>query len=276
MGLVSYRYLIVLCSLLFSVSTSAESREVNTTSPTTIHIMTVVICQQEGFLQYLLQPYLSKKNINIEYSTGHHSKVVQAVKHAEADIVIAHTKVKGLNKQEEAGKLNNGRAVFANPRAFLGPVGDPAGIRGLEDPVKALENIFEQGYCYIINPHGEMARLQNHYLDKVASDNICVSQGPGDINRLLDMAVEKNAYTLWGLHPFVARGAHKLEPIVVPNDVLLENLAAWVVTGSQVEDAARELVNYLVSDEAGKRIKRFRLEGYENVQPWYPPVKHKY
>ena len=164
--------------------------------------------------------------------------------------------------------------IFANPKVFLGPEGDPAGIRELDNPVMALQKIFDKGYCYIINPHGRLGLQQHQYLDKVTSDKSCVMQGPGDINLLLDMALKHKAYTLWGLHPFVARSDHPLEPVVIPDEGLLENLAGWIVAGSRVEESARELLNYLAGDEAKERIESFRLKGFENVQPWYPPIRN--
>ena len=144
----------------------SEPVQDNEAAEKTIRIMTVVICQQENFLQYLLEPYLSGKNIKIVYRQGHHTEVAKAVKNGEVDFVITHKKVKLLQKLESDGLLKKGHLLFANPMAFLGPKGDPAGIKGLDDPVQAVRNIQEKGYCFVINNHDRLARIQKHLLEE--------------------------------------------------------------------------------------------------------------
>lgn len=238
--------------------------------------MTVVICQQGDFLQYLLEPYLAGKNFNIEYSQGHHSQVAAAVKRGEVDIAITHTKVKAMQELVAAGLLIDGQTVFANPKAFLGPAGDPAGISGLDDAAVAMQRIQEKGYCYVINPHENMTSLQLDLLGGKKSGRNCVIDTAQNTRDALQVAVEKNAYTMWGLHPYLAKGKGKLQPIVIPDKRLLQTLGAWVVKDSDVEAEARDLVNYLASDVAIERIVKFRFPGLDTIQPWWLPVREKH
>lgn len=235
--------------------------------------MTVVICQQGDFLQYLLEPYLAGKNINIKYSQGHHTQVAAAVKRGVVDIAITHTKVKMMQELAAAGLLINGQTVFANPKAFLGPAGDPAGISGLDDAAVAMQRIQEKGYCYVVNPHENMTRLQLNLLEGIKSGKNCVVDNVLDTRDALQMAVDKGAYTMWGLHPYLEKGKGKLQPIVIPDQRLMQNLGAWVVQGSDVTVEARDLVNYLASAVARKRIVKFRFSGKDTIQPWWLPIR---
>lgn len=160
--------------------------------------------------------------------------------------------------------------MFANPKAFLGPKGDPAKIEGLQDAVLAMQQIQDGGYCYVINPHGEMEILQNGLLDMTNSVRRCVLNDVQDTQAALDTAFEKGAYTMWGLHPYIAEGNDNLQPIVIPDDRLLQNLSAWVVAGSDMEAEAGNLVNNLASEDAKIRITKFRFPGYKDIPPWRP------
>ena len=239
----------------------------------TIRIMTVVICQQGDFLQYLFEPYLAKKNISIDYSQGHHNEVVAAIKRGQVDIAITHTKVKAMQELVASGLLVNGRTVFANPKAFLGPDGDPADIAGLDDAAAAMQRIQEQGYCYVINPHGNMTRLQRNLLEGAQSGRQCVIDNVQNTWEALQMANDKGAYTMWGLHPYLAKGKGSLQPVVIPDQRLLQNLGAWVVQGSDVMAEARDLVEYLASDVARARIVKYRFPDHDTIQPWWPPKR---
>jgi len=256
---------------LLTVANSGYPESVPGKDTITLRIMTVVICQQGGFLQYLLEPYLAGKNVRIEYSKGHHSEVAAAVNRGEVDIAITHTKVKAMQDLATSGRLIDGQTIFANPKAFLGPRGDPAHIGGLPDAAMAMQRIQEQGYCYVINPHGEggMEKLQNDLLN--AGSRHCVINNVQDTEEALSTAYEKGAYTMWGLHPYLEKGDGKLEPVVIPDPRMQQNLAAWVVQGSGVEAEARDLVNYLAGDTVKARLVKFRFPGYDTLQPWWPP-----
>lgn len=250
---------------------AGAAQQQDTTTPITIRIMTVVICQQDGFLQNLLEPYLSGRNIRIEYSQGHHSEVARAVTEGRIDLAITHTKVQAMHKLEKNGYLEKGRKIFANAMAFLGPTGDPAGITGMHDPVLAVKKIQETGHCFVINGHDRLAKIQEKLLELAGISNSCVIRDEETENlSAVESAVENNAYTLWGLHPYARKGENKLQPVIIPHDMLLEDMSGWAVSGSPVKNEVIDLINYLKSSEAEKRIREFRLDKYKDLQAWWP------
>ena len=256
---------VFIVSLFFFINAAHSEEKI-------IRVMTVVICQQDNFLQYVLEPYLKENNIKIEYRQGHHSEVAQAVKNREADFVITHTKVKQLQKMEQKGLLNKGRQLFANPMAFLGPENDPAHIQGLHDPVLAVRQILESNNCFVINGHPRLANIQNKLVEQTGITDGCVIQSDKQNEAILGDVIEKNAYTLWGLHPYAKRGEGKLKPVVIPDKVLLSNMTGWVVKGTAGEEEAKRLLAYLQSDQAKTRITGFRLNDYSDIQAWWLPV----
>ncbi|HKK15405.1 MAG TPA: hypothetical protein VJ981_01775 [Gammaproteobacteria bacterium] len=264
-----YKSILLLLCLFLAAGSYADAGTAH--NKKTLRIMTVVICQQGGFLSYLLEPYLRDRDITIEYSQGHHSEVARAVQRGEVDIGITHSKVRVMQKLAGEGVLIDGRTVFANPKSFLGPVGDPAQLNGIHDATRAMQRIQEKGYCYVINPHGSMEKLQKDLLDNTGMHDMCVDGTAGNTKMALRKAFEKGAYTLWGLHPFLEKSDLALQPVVVPDRRLLQDLGAWVVKGSAVEPEARELVRYLDSDRARERLQMFRFPGHEDLQPWWPP-----
>ena len=227
-------------------------------------------------MQYLLEPYLAGKNIRIEYSKGHHTRVAEAAKNGQIDIAITHIKVKAIQDLVTSGQLIDGQPVFSNPMAFLGPAGDPAGINGLDDAAIAMQRIQEKGFCYVIDPHGIMEKLQRKLLQGMNVGKNCVIDNMQNTREAIQVAGEKNAYTMWGLHPYLAKGKGKLHPVVIPDKRLLQTLGAWVVKGSDVEEQARDLVNYLASDAARERIVKFRFPDPDTIQPWWLPAQSEH
>lgn len=231
----------------------------------------MVIVQQDNFLQNILRTYLENRNLDVVYTMGHHRKVANAVKNGQVDLVIAHAKVKQLQKLESSGRLLTGKYLFANPTAFLGPKGDPAGISGLADPVEAISKIAGSGHCFVINGHERIAKLQEELLQQANLTTACVLKDD-QYEKLsaMDIAYEKHAYTMWGLHPYAAKAEDRLEPVVIPDVRLRQAMKGWVVKGSAVEKPAEEILEYLTSDAAREKMKQFRLNKYKNIQAWWP------
>lgn len=231
--------------------------------------MTVVICQQEDFLQTLLEPYLAEHDITVEYSRGHHSDVASAVEKGEVDLAITHSKVKKMQKLERRGFLNEGKLLFANPMVFLGPKGDPAGLTGLLNPAEAIHRIHAKGMCFVINGHDRIRGIQHQLVAESGLDDVCMIESRK--SSPMDIAFERNTYTMWALHPYSRKSQHRLEPVVIPEQRLLENMSGWVVAGLDSEEQANMLLSWLASEEAQKRVREFRLARYPQLQAWWPP-----
>lgn len=259
----------MLCLVQPASAESTESANLKERA-TVIRIMTVVICQQDGFLSYVLEPYLRDKNLTIEYSKGHNREVARAAQNSQADIVMAHTKVKPMQKLAGRGVISDGMVLFANAKVFLGPQGDPAGIAGLRDGNAAMEQIQNAGYCFLVNPHGGLEKLQRAMIKQARPDKHCILEGASDTVNALDMANAQNAYTLWALHPYADRGQGRLQPVVIPDQRLVADMGIWLVADSPVAEQARDILAYLAGDDANARITAFRLKAYPEVRPWWP------
>lgn len=235
----------------------------------TIRIMTVVICQQEDFLQTLLSPWAREHELELVYSSGHHSEVAAAVEKGDVDFVITHARVKKMQKLEARGVLGTGQQVFANPMVFLGPMDDPAAIDGLSDPLAAQKQIQQAGICTVINSHERLGNIQRTLLAKSANTKACVIDSDGQ--DAVDLAYEHKAYTLWALHPYTRKSRHRLRPVLIAHDSLLENMEAWVVEASPLKHEAQKLLDYLGTEKVQAQITGFRLQRYPDIQAWWLP-----
>lgn len=235
----------------------------------TIRIMTVVICQQEDFLRSLLAPWAKDNQLDMVYTQGHHTEVAEAVEKGEVDFVITHAKVKKMQKLEALGVLGTGRQVFANPMVFLGPIDDPAAIDGLKDSLAAQKQIQQAGICTVINSHERLGNIQRKLLAQVADTAVCVIDSDGQ--DAVDLAYELKAYTLWALHPYARKSRHRLRPVLIAHDSLLENMEAWVVEASPLKHEAQKLLDYLGTEKVQAQITGFRLQRYPDIQAWWLP-----
>lgn len=252
-----------------AASAAAQSTSEQDVAPKKLRIMSVVIVQQEGFLAYLLEPYLAATDVEVTFSQGHHSEVAKAVSEGRIDLAITHSKVKALQKLEKQGVLHPQRVLFANPMAFLGPRNDPAGIAQETDPLSAFKKIQRSGYCFVVNRHHRMQVIQQAWLKAADMEAPCLIE-PGNED-FLQVASREQAYTLWSLHPYARKPLPELSPVVLGHPSLLENLSGWAVKGSPAEREALHLLDYLGRETARQRMEAFRLGDFPDQQPWWPP-----
>ena len=91
-----------------------------------------------------------------ERRTGYHVKVIavgsgQALlmgRRGDADVVLAHAP-EAERPLADSGVVLNRRLVMHNDFLFVGPVEDPAGLRGLSDAVAAMRRLAERKPLFI-------------------------------------------------------------------------------------------------------------------------------
>jgi len=122
------------------------------TKNTTVRLATVPTPQDSGLLASLLPTFERETGASVAVNAGEDAP--DAARGGRADLLIAHYGHESMERFVTAGFGLWPCPVFANQQALIGPVEDPAGVRGLADAAEALTMIAKSGSPFIINGIG--------------------------------------------------------------------------------------------------------------------------
>ena len=209
--------------------------------------------------------------------------VYDLARNGMADMVIAHYGHAGTEQFMSEGLGRWPRMVFSNQAVLVGPISDPAGVRGLTDAAEAVRRIAQRGGEFLVN---------NAATERYLGEVLWIAGGaPPKSGWQLDlglrdqpaieMAAQRGAYTLWGLVPFVRLQQLRLEqqrPLGMEALVLGDPMFPRVMVSVVVKAAALPGVNeegalaferFLIAPGTQARIRQFRHHGLA-AQTWWP------
>jgi tungstate transport system substrate-binding protein len=222
------------------------------------------------------------------HHTGHTAEVVaQGNKHVvvpqfeegNIDLLTMHASDAIVNLVAD-GLAANPQPWVRNDMLLVGPPGDPAGIRGEKDVVRALAKIIESD--------GKLLMHASQGANEMLTDLLAAGDIPLDPERVISLpsdrqrqmmqrAAEEQAYTLVGRIPFLNNkiARHGME-IMVQGDKRLRRPYLVVVStehaGTPRHAAAQELARFLRSPETQAWLKDFG-RGTLDAEPLFFPVE---
>lgn len=178
----------------------------------------------------------------------------------DAQVVLVHAPE--LERAEvDSGHFVRRRLVMHNDFLFVGPAADPAGLRGLHDPVAALQRVARARAPFVSRGDRSGTHIFEQKLWRLSGSPVpppgswYVEAGQG-MAATLQMADEKRAYTISDRGTFLAwQSKLQLVPLV-EDDSLLRNVY-HVMEVPSAGAAARALADFFVSAEAQEFIGNF-------------------
>lgn len=245
---------------------SAETQE--QAAQTRIRCASTTSTQNSGLFDYLLPIFEKKTGIKVDVVAVGTGAAIEIGKRGDADVVFVHAKEQELKAVEE-GFFVNRHDVMYNDFVIIGPLNDPAKIKGLKSAVEAFSKIAKSTFPFVsrgdnsgthakelsiwkktgIDPKG-----QKWYLE--------TGQGMEKVQRI---ANEKRAYTLTDRGTWLAtKDKDNLEMIIVlEGDPALLNQYGVMAVNSEKHPhvkykEAMEFINWLISDEGQRAISSFK------------------
>ena len=198
----------------------------------------------------------------------------------DADVALVHAP--SLEKKYVAGgQLQNRRLVMYNDFVIIGPKDDPAKIRTVKSTLAALKAIEQAKAAFVSRGDNsgthtlEKALWKEAGIQPIGPWYIESGQGMG---ATLNIANERNAYTITDRGTYLALGKRVTLPILVEGDRALLNIYSVMevnpANGPRVNAAGgKAFADFLVSPQAQNLIKNFGVEKFG--QPLFVPVAHK-
>ena len=261
--------------LLFGVaSRSAETQSRN------VILSTTTSTQDSGLLDLLVPVFEKQSGYSVKtVSVGTGQALALAAK-GDADVALVHAP--SLEKKYVAdGQLQNRRLVMYNDFVIIGPKDDPAKIRTVKSTLAALKAIEQAKAPFVSRGDNSGTHTLEKALWKEAGIQPTgpwyIESGQG-MGATLNIANERNAYTITDRGTYLALGKRVTLPILVEGDRALLNIYSVMevnpANGPRVNAAGgKAFADFMVSPQAQNLIKNFGVEKFG--QPLFVPVAHK-
>jgi len=229
---------------------------------------------ETGFWQALAERYQAARGNRIEVvATGPKPEVVAAFRRGGIDLVTVHACDAMINLVAD-GLARDPQPWARNDLVIVGPVADPAGVRGERDAARALERIVAARAPLLVHASlgadGVLHDLQE--AGHIALDpGATVLFGDDNQHRVVARAAELSAYTLIGRIPWLT-GKLRADGValMVQGDPRLRR-PYLVEVSPAAGPAVADLAAYLRAPETQQWIATFGRGRYDD-QPLFFPV----
>jgi tungstate transport system substrate-binding protein len=248
----------------------------------TVRLLTVRAANTEHFLENLVTGFERESGYDVIVTEGEIDIFDQA-RASEADVVMAHLGFTELHEFVTEGYGHWPATIMSNSVAFISPPNDPAQIKTAADPVEAFARIAENEHPFVVNNLGETLFITDTVWNAAGRPE----KGAWYIDRGLSgppavrLADQLDAYTIFGLHPFLMMKNPPPEPPMPPppdldavlyDDSLMQRILATVVVkrppGRVNEEGALALQQYLVRPDTQAIIRNTGLAEFAPPAFW--------
>lgn len=232
-----------------------------------LRLSTTTSTENSGLLKVLIPPFEQANDCQVDVIAVGTGKALKLGEAGDVDVVLVHAR-KLEDKFVANGFGIERKDVMYNDFVILGPVNDPAGIKGSKSAAEALGRIAAKGAIFISrgDESGTHQKEKELWAAIQAQPNgpwyVQAGQGMGEV---LIMATEKRAYTLADRGTYNAYKGGKTDLVVLfdgekglfnPYGVILVNPARY----PQVKiDLARKFSNYLVGPQGQAIIAGYKI-----------------
>jgi len=251
--------------LVFALLGAGQSDSPTVRQSAQVLLATTTSTRDAGLLDSLLPLFERQTGYRVTVIAVGSGQALAMGRRGDADVVLSHAP-EAERPLADSGLLLNRRLVMHNDFLFVGPVGDPAGLRGLLDAAAAMRRIAERHAGFVSRGDQSGTHLKELALWRRAGlapppGAWYVESGQG-MAATLQMADQKRAYTLTDRATYLAwRDKLQLVPMV-EGDSLLFNVYHVMEVNPQnaprVNTAGgRALADFFVSAQAQALIGAF-------------------
>ena len=240
-------------------------------------LSTTTSTQDSGLLDVLVPLFEQKTGYAVKTIAVGTGQALALAARGEADVVLAHAPA--LEKKYVAdGKMLDRRLVMYNDFVIIGPVADPAKIKGMTKVADAMKAIAAAGARFVARGDNSGTHALERALWKLAGVEpqgawyIEAGQGMG---ATLGIADDRKAYTLTDRGTLLAFQKRVRLSILLEGDKPLLNIYSVMQinpsNGPRVNAAGgAAFADFMVSADVQKVIKTFGVDKYG--QPLFVPV----
>jgi tungstate transport system substrate-binding protein len=263
-------------------TTSVPATTTTTVAPpanTELIMASTTSTQDSGLMDVLLPIFEAKTGYKVKPIYVGTGAAMAMGERGEADVLLVHAPDSEV-KYMAAGHGVTRKLVMHNDFIIIGPAGDPAGIKGMASAKDALKKIADAGSLFISRGDNSGTNQLELKLWKAISVSVNTtelvwyqSSGQG-MGATLNIATEKQAYTITDRATYLAKKATLSLDIMVEGDSVLLNIYHVITVNPDKSDkinveGANAFADFMVSPETQETIKNFGVDTYG--QPLFYP-----
>ena len=235
-----------------------------------IKLSTTTSTENSGLLNYLLPVFEARTNTRVHVISVGTGKALEMAKNGDVDVTLVHARP-SEDKFVAEGHGVNRRDVMYNDFIIVGPVSDPAGVRGGRDVLKAMKKITDARAKFISRgDNSGTDQMEKAYWKDIGArpeGSAYVSAGLG-MGEVLNMAAEMQAYTLTDRATYGAYRAKTGLVVAVEGDPRMFNPYGIIAVNparhkSVNYKGAMQLIDWITSEEGRQKITAFRVDGQQ-------------
>jgi len=269
--LLSFSLLII--GLIVLSAPAAHARR----SVTVLRMSTTTSTVDSGLLDYLLPKFEKKFNVKVEAIAVGTGKALKLGESGDVDVVLVHAR-EMEDKFVADGFGVNRRDVMHNDFLIVGPLSDPARIKGSKSAVDAFQRIADAKAPFISRGDNSGTDIKEKEIWKAAkitpAGRWFMESGQG-MGATLTMSDEIGAYTLVDRATFISYKAKvRIAPLCEGDPTLFNPYGIIAVNPKLYKsvhyDLAMKLIDWMTSDEGQRLIGEYKVQG---VQLFVPDAK---
>jgi tungstate transport system substrate-binding protein len=260
------RKLALVLVLAFALPAMAKDLRMATTTST----------DNSGLLTYLLPKYEAKCHCKVRYTAVGTGNAIKLGENGDVDMIMVHARA-AEDKFVSQGYGVNRRDLMYNDFVIVGPHADPAGIRGMRDPLAALKQIRQKGAIFVSRGDDsgtnkkELGFWKKLGLDPKGPAYLAIGQGMG---QTLTVTAEKQGYTLTDRATYATyKDKTGLEIMVEGDKALLNPYGVIAVNPKKYPGVnyrgAMDFIEWLTSDQGQAAIAAYKPKGQQLFFPDY-------
>src|SRR3990167_2375237 len=247
---------------------------------TIVILSTTTSTQDSGLLDVLVPMFEKQTGLTVKTISVGTGQALALAARGEADVTLAHAP-SVERKYVEEGKLLNRRLVLYNDFVIIGPLEDPAKIKGLPKALDAMKRIAESRSRFVSRGDKSGTHTLELGLWKQAAVEPkgpwYIESGQG-MGQTLGIADDRRAYTLTDRATWLAFQKRVSLPLLVEKYRPLPSLSSVLevapASGPRVNAAGgKAFADFMLASEAKAAIKTFGEDKYG--QPLFIPVAGK-
>lgn len=239
-----------------------------------IRLATTTSTDNSGLLKFLLPAFEARTGIRVHVIAVGTGKALELARNGDVDAVLVHARKLEDQFVEEGWGVQR-RDVMYNDFIVVGPVSDPARLKGGKDVVAAFKRIATTGARFISRGDNsgtdvmEKGYWERAGLKPAGGNYVSAGLGMGEV---LNMAAEMRAYTLTDRATFGAYKARTGLAVMVEGDRRMHNPYGIIAVNPARHPGvkhrgAMQLIGWLASSEGKGRIAAFKPAGEQLFFP---------
>jgi tungstate transport system substrate-binding protein len=268
----NYRTLVSLATALVITGTSVVSAQNKS-----IVVASTTSTQDSGLFDHILPLFKAKTGIDVRVVAQGTGQALDTARRGDADVVFVHAKSAEEKFLAEGFGVKRFPVMY-NDFVIIGPLSDPAGIKGLKDVAAALKAIKDKGIPFISRGDRSGTHIAEINLWKAIGIDIGKEKGPWykeigqGMGAALNTAAASSAYVMSDRGTWISFKNKSDLVIAVEGDKRLFNqYGVMLVNPAKHPHVKKEygqaFIDWLISPEGQKAIANYKINGQQLFYP---------